>query len=1433
MAYKAGERVVVMEKTFIIFWAIVFTIGSISFGKVYTDNFDSDNDYLINGVTSTIWDGFIFNSGHDSTQNTIVESAVSNNGILTLQSSRGNWENAADDGLLLYIDIAAGTDFTASVYVNNYIWTDWHDAGLMVRTAESDSEDYVMSRYFANYGINNCMRSTDNNITTNDNGPSYPAMPYLQLQKTGSMFYIRASEDGINYINIASVDRQDMAGTALQVGIYQATFSDNTGTVAFDDFLLITTPTEKTAEYYLPSNGAIDLQKTVTLAWNAGYGAVEHYLYAGNNYDSVLNANTESSEYITTLYGNDLTYTFESLAEGRTYFWRVDEYDGVETYAGEVWSFTTYKINNILDDFEAYSDSIELNSAWQCNDYSSVELNSVSPTINNGLKSMKISYANPVGSQGRIVHTLSEPAMWNANGIEALAIYVYGQANNDILPISLGVSTDSWGSDLVTIPMNVDQVNIQSEKWQRWDIDLNSFRSSNPAIDLDEITNISVFIGDKLNTSTKNGTIYIDPILVYGQRCMGEIDPLADIDNDCKVDILDLTEMAQNWLEITDFGDINSNNYVDIEDMTELAKEWHGSYDLWPQKPNGRVMLSVVEIENVEVTGGIWKQRQNTVENTTVWDVFGQCESTGRIENFYVAAGLHSGSFQGMRYDDSDVFKAMEGAAYILRKNPDNTALRNYMDTLIDVMEMAQEDDGYLNTYGTLTSYVRWSNMDDHELYCAGHMFEAAVEYFITTGDRQFLDMAIRYADLIDNVFGPGKNMYPPGHQEIELALVKLYKVTNVVRYLDLAKFFIDQRGNSAGHSLYGEYSQDHLPFIYQNEAVGHSVRQEYMCIGAADIAMVNQDQSYFDSLNNQWDSVTKFKQYITGGIGHYHHSEGYSSNYDLPNDLAYCETCASIANVMWNQRMFYIYADGKYGDMMEKALYNGVLSGLSLDGGRYYYTNPLDAYGAVRPEWYGTACCPPNLLRMVADIGAYAFGQKSDSLYINLYMQANGTFSTTNGDVSLDMVTHYPWAGAVNITVSPEVSSVFDLYLRIPGWARNQPFPTDLYRYLDETQPVWTLTVNGEKVDYEMEKGFARISRQWHSGDIVKLDLPMSVQKVVANPEVSADDGLVALMRGPVVYCFETHDVPSGVLEHLLVSDDDNFTAEYSDDMLNLSGVESPGVVLNGTVQAAYVNESNEIVYQDESIRGIPYYAWMHRGQTHMRVWLARDESKVSPVPSPVYKMLGYWKLNETNGTTAYNSSSDNNSTAQCGGGLSFDNNSIAGIEGQALSFDGSDDYIEIEDGTSNFGAGVTVSVWAYPTAVKSWSRLFDLGNSSSQDNIVFGTLGNSNDLFFEIYNGTSSGGQIIVDDAIQLDQWQMYTATCDNSGNAKVYINGQLKKSGITASPQTLQRVNNYIGRSNWNGDAYYHGYMDDIRIYSYPLSDQQVYDLYNLAN
>lgn len=1420
----------------------LFVLGYASFGAEYTDSFDVDHDYSGGDTTGTIWDGFVYNDGISATQDTVVDDAATAGGTLNLASTWGDWENGNDDAMLLYINVAACLDFVATVDLTSYIYVNYNSVGIMARDATASNVDYVQSMYFDNFSVGGQLRSTHSGGTANFNSSDDTsaqmgaAINFLKLEKSGSTFTASYSTDGgVTFTSTDTIERADLDLVDLQVGLFQATYGSGlSGTASFDNFSLTTTSPSPFAEYLYPANDAVNVKEPVTLEWKSGFGAQSHDIYVSTDYSGVLNATTGSPEFKGNQLVPDLTYTLPSAIEGQRYYWRVDAFDGSQTHPGAVWSFTVFELQKTLEDFEAYADTAALQQAWQAQGNVVAELSQSPLPVNEGTRAMKATWSNQPNQQSRIVYTLPQVSQWDLKNVEAIAIYLYGQPGNDPVPMALGLSQNDWGSDLVTIPMDAGQVDIQVAQWQRWDVDLRGFRESNPAIDLDGITQLNILVGSEEFSQAAAGIIYIDPILIHQQRCLGVNEPMADFNDDCEVNMLDLKDIAQNWLNSGPIGDTNSDNSVNLPDLANLASDWIGAFALWPQAATDRVMLSMTKLDDVEVTGGIWQQRQTTVHDVTVWDVFGQCESTGRIENFYRAAGIHSGPFQGTFFDDSDVYKAMEGAAYILRKDPGNTALRNYMDTLIDVMDQAQEPDGYLYTFGTLTDYVKWSNIaNNHELYCAGHMFEAAVEYYKTTGDNQFLNIAIRFADLIDSVFGPGKNLYPPGHQEIELALIKLYEVTGESRYFDLAKFFTDQRGNPAGRVLYGYYSQDHVPFIEQDEALGHSVRHEYLCIGAADIAMINHDQDYFDALKTHWDSVTGHKQYITGGVGHHHYSEGYSSNYDLPNDLAYCETCASIANVMWNQRMFLIYGDGKYGDVMERTLLNGVLSGLSLDGGRYYYTNPLDAFGAIRPEWYGTACCPPNLLRVISDIGSYAYGQKDDAVYVNLYMQADSNFDLSAGTVTLSMTTDYPWDGQITMNVTPDTPRQFDLYLRIPGWVRNQPFPTDLYRYLNESQPTWTLTVNDAPVSFEMEKGFAKISRVWQSGDQVKLNFPMTVRRIVSNPAVQANEGLVSLARGPVVYCFETHDVPSGELDHLLISDTDTFTAQYNADMLEVSGTQSPGVVLTGNVQAVYEEVGGSTVAQSETVRAIPYYAWMHRGTTHMRVWMPRDISKTVPMalpPDPVSELWGHWKLDEISGTIAADSSPDTNNHAACSNGLSFDTDSVTGVDGLALKFDGIDDYLDAPDGYDNFEAGVTVSVWAYTTANKTWSRFLDFGNGSLADNIILGRRSNSDDLFFEAYNRSDTGGQVLAPNAIKLNQWQMFTATCQPDGSVTMYVDGQPVNTGATFAPRPVTRVNNYIGRSNWAGDEFYQGRLDDVRIYTYPLTQQEVLALYN---
>ncbi len=557
-----------------------------------------------------------------------------------------------------------------------------------------------------------------------------------------------------------------------------------------------------------------------------------------------------------------------------------------------------------------------------------------------------------------------------------------------------------------------------------------------------------------------------------------------------------------------------------------------------------------VSFTEVKLSDGFWSPRLETNRTVTIPYTFEQCEKTGRVKNFEQAALVNSGEVEhggfcsAYTFDDSDLFKIIEGASYSLKVKSD-PELDKYLDELIAKIGAAQEEDGYLYTARTSNpekphdwvKEKRWANLYmGHELYNMGHLYEAAFAHYQATGKRSLLDIALKNADLIAREFGPDKRRGVPGHQVIEIGLAKLYRITSDAKYLDLARFFLDERGDEEGHKLFGEYSQDHKPVVEQTEAVGHAVRAVYMYAGMADIAALTGDSRYIAAIDRIWENVVHKKLYLTGGIGATGKWEGFGPDYELPNASAYAETCASIANVMWNHRMFLLHQDAKYIDVLERILFNGALSGTGFSGDRFFYPNPLASFGQhTRSPWFTCACCPSNITRFMPSIPGYAYAVKSSHIYVNLFMQGEAKIEISDNIVSIKQETEYPWKGDVKIVVSMEKPGKFTLNLRIPGWARNQPVPGGLYTYMDTVGEEVTLKVNGEAAPIKLNLGYAALSRRWKEGDMIELHLPMPARRVLANDKVKADVGRVAVERGPLVYCAEWTDNIGRVHNHII----------------------------------------------------------------------------------------------------------------------------------------------------------------------------------------------------------------------------------------------------------------------------------------------------------
>ena len=645
----------------------------------------------------------------------------------------------------------------------------------------------------------------------------------------------------------------------------------------------------------------------------------------------------------------------------------------------------------------------------------------------------------------------------------------------------------------------------------------------------------------------------------------------------------------------------------------------------------GQDAIRAVPFTSVHVQDTFWTPRLDTNREVTVWYDFDQCERTGRIRNFAIAGGLEQGQFEGIFYNDSDVYKVIEGAAYSLATKYD-PKLDAYLDALIIKIAAAQEDDGYLYTQRTIqgdaitapsAGKTRWSYLNhSHELYNVGHLYEAAVAHFRATGKRTLLEVAVKNADLLCSVFGPGEGQIKavPGHEEIEIGLVKLSGATGERKYLDLAKFFIDMRGRSDLRETYGDYAQDHIPVVDQDEPVGHAVRAGYLYSGMADVAAATDAPGYTEALDRIWERLVSRRMYLTGGIGARRNTEGFGADYDLPNAEAYNETCAAVASMLWNHRMFLLEGDSKYMDVFERTLYNGFLAGVSLSGDRFFYPNPLSCDGVTafnhgslqRAPWFGTSCCPVNVVRVLPSLPGYVYATRGNDIYVNLYIAGEAEVSTSAGAVRLEQETGYPWDGKVRIRVSPEHEGRFALHLRIPGWAKGQPAPGDLYTYEGEANTATNLVVNGgeEPFPARNERGYAVVDREWKAGDEVTLELPMRVNFVSANPSVTQDLGRVAIERGPLVYCFEGAD--NRDVEALVIEPGAPAQWSFSGSLLGGVGV----VDLVGQIVTRRPGGATEA--EPTEARAIPYYAWAHRQVGPMEVWVASSPDAVPVRPAP-----------------------------------------------------------------------------------------------------------------------------------------------------------------------------------------------------------------------
>lgn len=647
-------------------------------------------------------------------------------------------------------------------------------------------------------------------------------------------------------------------------------------------------------------------------------------------------------------------------------------------------------------------------------------------------------------------------------------------------------------------------------------------------------------------------------------------------------------------------------------------------YSLAVSAQNKDYPIKVVPFTQVKLTDNFWLPRIKTNAIVTIPASFERCESTGRVKNFVMAAARKGKFCTIYPFDDTDIYKTIEGASYSLSLFP-NPALEKYIDSLINIVGKAQESDGYLYTARTIDPInvgkwlgkERWEKERElsHELYNAGHLYESAAAHFLATGKRNLLDIALKNADLVCKVFGPAPDQrkVAPGHEVVEMGLVKLYRITGKPEYLSTAKFFIEQRGHYQGYDSTskdewknGIYWQDNKPVVDQDEAEGHAVRAGYLYSAMADVAALTGDQQLLNAVDKIWTNEVTKKIYVQGGVGAVGDGERFGDNYELPNATAYNETCAAIANAFFNQRMFLLHGDSKYIDVLEKTLYNGFISGVGMDGKSFFYTNAMQIKNtfsgedmeAQRSGWFPCSCCPTNVVRLMPSIPGYVYAQKDNNVYVNLFISGNATLNINNKPVDIVQQNNYPWDGALTFNVTPKSPLAFGLLVRIPGWAQNAAMPSDLYSFASKSDKNVTIKINGQAVDYTLQNGYAVLNRTWKKGDVVEVNLPMEVRQVVANENVKDDIGKVSLQRGPLMYCAEWPD-NNGKVSNIIIPANTNFTTEFKADLLN--GV----TVLKSEVPAVIIdNNGSSVSTVKQAFTAIPYYAWAHRGKGEMTVW-------------------------------------------------------------------------------------------------------------------------------------------------------------------------------------------------------------------------------------
>jgi DUF1680 family protein len=1125
-----------------------FTTGQARDAKGFRDSFTVDHDYLSRGTTGTSWDGFVGKGPRET-----ADRIATRDGKLFLQSTNGRYQEGWNPlGPLLYK--TANGDFKATVRVVDYQKLSFNNCGIMARSANLDDagkgEDWISIDYFPIYG-GIYARMADNNRRSEkgSNGQGGNADRYLQLELIGNLFFLRHSKDGIAWKELpqSPITRNDLVNVPLQVGLFHATYSGTQGEVSFDDFAVVLGDPVKTARLHSPDDTAIDRPTTLSLSWIPGGGARHHDVYFGSSRQLVQAASSESNNgvYKGRQEFADIDYDCDGLEDGRTYFWRVDEVGETEVHPGPVWSFTVFDRN--LANLESYGTTAAMAADWQASGTATVRLSEQGP--HSGQRALQLDYNNADAPHHAMAsHTFAEVQDWlsSAYSFRSLRVHFKGSPNNRAAKLYMVFEDKDWGMSRAVVAFAGDPESVQQPTWTRWDIDLQRLVEDNPAFRLNHVSKMSVCIGHPdANSGSGSGSVHFDDISIQYEHDAGG---------------------AQSW----------------------------------PKRVRPDRFVQEVPFANVRVTGGLWRERMDVNRLVSLPHVWSRCrqskkangQDSKRLDNFRKAANEMPGPFTGIYFNDSDVYKIIEGTANSLQNHPD-AELEASTDKLIDSIAAAQWEDGYLYTFYSIPERrpsKRWTNVGSmHELYCAGHLFEAAVAYHEATGKRKLLDVAIKFADLICATFTAGKLVAAPGHQEIELALMKLHRVTGNERYVETAKYFVDQRGNDKDRGLYGTYSQDHIPFVQQEKGVGHSVRAGYLYCAATDIATVLRDEAYANTLFRLWDNITGTKTYITGGVGQPGGPEGFAGDYELGNGC-YAETCSGIAFAMWNHRLHQMTGESKYCDLVERTFLNNMLSSLSVGGDKHYYTNPLTTGGRDRWQWPGhdCACCPSNLVRVISSISGYTYSHNADTICVNQYLQSEGTVPLPNNSVILAQATRYPWDGSIAIEVRPEAPGPFRIKLRIPGWARNQPMPGNLYKYLTRRTDEITLSVNGTPVATDIENGYVGIQRHWQTGDTIRLHLPMPIRRVIAHPKAVADKGLVTIERGPIVYCAEFKDNAFDVSQ-LHLPDGAKLEATFDKDLFN------------GAVTITSANSP--------ALKLIPYYLYANRGKGWMRIWIPRDK--------------------------------------------------------------------------------------------------------------------------------------------------------------------------------------------------------------------------------